>query len=85
MVVTPERPFTTLVKQRMNELKSSTRNFIILTKNEQDLKEMVSSLNDSDLLKDRILVEISSYEYEFHSIAAKIRSLKTSSFVVVTT
>jgi hypothetical protein len=44
MVVTPEKPFTTLVKQRMGELRSSNRNFIILTKDESNLKAMVASL-----------------------------------------
>ena len=46
---------------------------------------MVASLKDSNLLKDKILVEIPSYEGELYLIAAKIRSLTTSNFVVVTT
>ena len=37
MVVTPEKPFTTLVKSRMSELKSSIKNFIIMTNDEKDL------------------------------------------------
>jgi hypothetical protein len=85
MVVTPENPFTSLVKQRMSELKSSSKNFIILTKDEEDLKKMVDSFKDSDLLKGKLLVVIPSYESDFQSIAAQIRSLKTSDFVVVTT
>jgi hypothetical protein len=70
MVVTPQNPFTSLVKQRINELKNSCKNFIILTKDVDDLKEMVSSLKDSELLKDKILVEIPSYDSDFQSIAA---------------
>ena len=85
MVVTQGTPFTYLVKQRMTELKSSFKNFIILTKDEDDLKKMVDSLKDSDLMKDKLLVVVDSYESDFQSIAAKIRSLKTSDFIVVTT
>jgi hypothetical protein len=69
----------------MTELSSTYKNFIILTKDEDDLSKMVASLKDSDLLKSKILVEISSYKSDFQSIAAKIKSLKTSNFVVVTT
>ena len=69
----------------MTELKSSSKNFIILTKDEEDLKKMVDSLQDSDLLKGKLLVVIGSYEQDFYLIAAKIRSLKNSDFVVITT
>ncbi len=56
-----------------------------MTKDEDDLKKMVDSLKDSDLVKDKLLVVVDSYESDFQSIAAKIRSLKTSDFIVVTT
>src|SRR5258706_216086 len=69
----------------MTELKSSFKNFIILTKDEDDLKRMVASFKDSDLLIGKILVVVTNYDYDFQSIAAKIRSLKTSNFVDVTT
>jgi hypothetical protein len=65
MTVTPEHPLTTLVKFRMNELKSSSKNFIILTKDEEDLKKMVDSIKDSDLLNGKLLVVIPSYESNF--------------------
>ena len=68
----------------MTELKSSSKNFIILTKDEDHLKIMVASFKDSDLLIGKILVVIPNYDFDFHSIAAKLRSLKTSNFVVVT-
>ena len=69
----------------MAELRSLSRNFIILTKDKEDLKKMEDSLKDSDLIRGKILVVIASYDQDFSSIAAKIRSLKTSDFVVITT
>ncbi len=65
MTVTPQSTFTSLVKFRMNELKSTSKNFIILTKDEDDLNTVVESLKDSDLLNDKILVVIPSYESNF--------------------
>jgi len=65
MVVTPEHTLTSLVKFRMNELKSSSKNFIILTKDEEDLKKMVDSLKESDLVNGKLLVAIPSYESNF--------------------
>ena len=58
MVVTHERPLPSLVKQRMTELKSSSKNFIILAKDEDDLKVIVDSFKDSDLLTGKALVVI---------------------------
>ena len=46
----------------MNELKSSCKNFIILTKSGSDLEDIVDDLKDSDLLKGKLLVVIPQYE-----------------------